>query len=394
MWPFWSNAHSRRLGRPTALAAVEVIIAVAVSLFVAATVTRWVMLLSCFGVLLFFMRTSLAEAEGLRRCKIWQDRYLRCGRTYADRAYHPQYLVVAFLVASLFVVHMLWERLAVLLWAIRRDGKACINTMPSNFVAQMFIYDLAAPPELMPGIEGLTNEYGRPRLSRVLRDGARVFHATKHKSTKILIVPLGVLFVLLAYVPPTLLRLSIKGTCVIWLGLVWGAPLHEPDTEEYRRLPRSDQLCALLRRAFAPAGLITLVVSACVVGLFAWKLAMYNVAVIQGQGLPAPLQSFFLSLQAPGSAPLWHWTSAISSGLSLLYAGYALQAFLCQDDMAQPLASGARAAVVEVSDQCVRQLLDVLRGANLCTDHRARAVAAPRAARSQDPSTVAKGLSI
>lgn len=109
------------------------------------------------------------------------------------------------------------SRFSVALWHVLRHPIDSLLAMPQNWMRQSICTDLLCPPEMVPNEDEIEVETAPSfeLLTRRLRD--------KRNG---LLMRMAVLAVLcIAYIPPTLLRISFKATSVVYAPFVWIAQI-------------------------------------------------------------------------------------------------------------------------------------------------------------------------
>tara|TARA_R110000737_G_scaffold2923_8_gene8859 strand:+ start:119729 stop:120922 length:1194 start_codon:yes stop_codon:yes gene_type:complete len=297
----------------------ESLIAITLALYLTANVSSVYYLIWCSFVPFGLLRTPEAVRLGQIKYRALHDKYeMRWGHIQKAKKKHTQHVLVGAMAASRFAINMLWARVAILVLDVMHNPFRCISTVPTNWRQVVLAIDSLYPPEVITGqnlVAKETDSASFNNLSRSAIEGLR----TGSWGVRFLIVVLALPFFALAYLPSLLFRWSVKSTCIVWLGLLWGAiftPIHGTRVGDLR----THGACVDYSKAILNTPMRSLAASFSVAILALILVKLFAVSI------PLPVELFGSAVAArlvrelivPEFIPPWQWASALVSGASLL----------------------------------------------------------------------------
>lgn len=307
----------------TALAIAESLLASGITLWLAWR-GRWVYL-ECTSLVtpLLMLRTPESTERGVRWFNAgmsWlYEKYLNSLPDFSDRlplsANLPlNYAVIAWgSIANMaaMVVFSFAAKLSSTVTSLLTRPLDCLLAIPRNWFAQTFCIDSAHPPELVPGIE---------TSPQTIDDELRfsvVLSYCKRSIARETLVTLVVVFICIPPFTLTLLyRLSLKGTAIVWLPLLWIVPKLTPRESVLTRLKLLNQTS--WGRIAASLSVLTIVGFLVKMAIYQGKVALTRIAPEGNLG--RLIQDYV----APTTLPPWQIVSVMNAVLAIamfLWAG-------------------------------------------------------------------------
>jgi len=276
------------------------------------------------------LRTAASTALGLERFTGWTPDLARntsgiIREFSAPGTKFPELLFVALLfplVAVVLPIVALYAKVGATIATVRGDPLTALRAIPGNWMANVFCLDSAHPPELVPGLElwrpswaeDLAAKrlyyddegYSDLRFSRILSsiyeewDGKRI-------ATSIIAALAKILIYLPAIAAALIYRMSIKGTAMVWIPLVWIIPKLELDERFSIALERINK---------TSLGRLRMLGSSILLAAFASKLLVYDGA-FRLREFTGNLGIIISDYVAPYALPRWQVASAVNAVLAL-----------------------------------------------------------------------------
>jgi hypothetical protein len=310
----------------TALAIAESILALGVTVWLAWH-GRWVYL-GCAALVtpLFMLRTPESTERGVRWFTVGLTWLLKAGAWSIDLLEdNPKRLLRALFLPSVAIVAVAYllpvtalfsvaVKLASTVTSLLTRPLSCLLAIPHNWFAQMFCIDSFHPPELVPGIESASDEHGdMPRFSSFVESVKDNFATNWERKIRTVALALG--FVP-AFALTLLYRLSLKGTAIVWLPLLWIVPKLAPKESVMTRLRLLNKSSwgrlTVFLSSFTMAGFVTKIV------IYQGKIALSR---IPSEGNLGRLVQDYV---APTILPPWQIASVINAVVAIvmfLWAG-------------------------------------------------------------------------
>ena len=208
-------------------------------------------------------------------------------------------------------------------WSVKRFRIAS-RFMWKNYKQALFVSELWAPLELLPNISNLDNHYRLTCGAIVRQDIRNTWNEVPNFIGRFLLVCCIPAFVLFAFLPVVAFRISMKSTCIVWLGSAWLSPFSKSGPLPNPLHDREQQILAVYFKVIrGPSAVISLLLSVVVAVLFSMKLALC--AIDARMQVPGPLGQYFDNVIALDSIPPWHVSAFAASVLTLAWAFRALK---------------------------------------------------------------------
>lgn len=313
-----STPSSVEARRPTVLAVVETILALGVAILFVGLVTPKFWLAWCSLVPFMLLRTDRATRLGQSRYRKLHDMYeAKWGHIRHDSSRAPRLILVGGCAALRFGCVMLWLRIAILMRDIYRNPVGCIRSVPANWLRVVLCVDLAYSPEIITGQNLVAREKDAARFFYLAQSAIEVFR-TGGISTKFLVITLGSVLFVIAYLPSLLFRVAVKSTCIVWLGLLWGSMFTHISNRRIGPL-KSETQCANYCRLLVADPLLkaSVLFSMAVIVLVFAKVAQASVPLPDQIFGSRPIATWIREIVAPDSVPPWQWASCVVSAATV-----------------------------------------------------------------------------